>query len=151
MDMAVVVVIVVGVALVALLAIIVAPSRSIRAEGSHAEIGPDGRVVSVRPGRGDDPRLRKTVNAASFGERSWLRGFRPAVEALIEEGRATEFYEAAIDAAVRAGRARLLAVEADDGAWTEVDDPADLARAESREARQPRPSSTWDAPAAPQG
>jgi hypothetical protein len=34
MDMAVVVVIVVGVALVALLAIIVAPSRSIRAEGS---------------------------------------------------------------------------------------------------------------------
>jgi hypothetical protein len=34
MDMAVVVVIVVGIALVALLAIIVAPSRSIRAEGS---------------------------------------------------------------------------------------------------------------------
>jgi hypothetical protein len=34
MDMAVVVVIVVGIALVALLAIIVAPSRSVRAEGS---------------------------------------------------------------------------------------------------------------------
>jgi hypothetical protein len=50
MDMAVVVVVVVGIALVALLAIIVAPSRSIRAEGSL----PDD--VEARVLLGESPR-----------------------------------------------------------------------------------------------
>ena len=124
---------------------------SVRAEGSHAEIGDQGRLVGVRPRRGDDPRLRKTVNAASFGRESWDRGLRPAVEAMIEDGRSSEFYEVAIDAAVRRGAARLVALEVGHDAWIEVDDASDLARAEARELAATRPSSPRDEASAPQG
>jgi choline kinase len=124
---------------------------NVRAEGSHAEIGADGQIVAVKPGRSEDPRLRKTVNAASFGRESWDQGFRPAVEAMIEHGRLTEFYEVAIDAAVRVGAARLLALEVDHGAWTEVDDALDLARAEARERSETGPSPAWPQPSASHG
>lgn len=132
---------------------LVVPDRlavsDIAAEGSHAAIGDGGRIVAVTPGPGDDPRLRKTVNAASFGRESWEEGLRPAVEAMIAGGRSTEFYEVAIDAAVRRGAAHLLALELDPGAWIEVDDASDLARAEAREPRASRPSLRREAPSPP--
>jgi hypothetical protein len=64
MDMAVVVVIVVGVALVALLAIIVAPSRSIRAEGPL----PDD--VEARVLMGESPREIE-AEMSSEDEQAW--------------------------------------------------------------------------------
>ena len=72
MDMAVVVVIVVGIALVALLAIIVAPSRSIRAEGplpddveARVLLGESPREIDAEMKEDDEQAWEPTPPAAS--------------------------------------------------------------------------------------
>ena len=105
-------------------------------DGTGVLTNPDGSIREMVLGahtvtdlQGSDE-LQKTVNFYHFSDASW-RVIRPALFRWIEEGKVQSYYEAVIAETIGDGSLKLSGRSISGFRWQEIDDLADLAKAEA--------------------
>lgn len=114
---------------------VVAPYRA-DMDGTGVRLGDGGRVeeMVLRAHQNAADRLgqlHKTVNFYSFSAKLWREAYLPALSRWVAAERLDQYYEAVLAELINAGEVQMRGADVGLSGWAEIDDAADLERAEA--------------------